>query len=736
MLTPKVAPLQTKYIYDSQYATHSIFKKHIMRHDASYIALLLFSSCHFCYCLQDLKLSHMEINNMTTNTAVATISSMLFMGAVLSSCTTLKDKSPKSNAISSAIREVELTKLESLIPYQTGDELHTGDPIKGSLNGAISLRQGWTEDSQEEFYYTSQGSQILPYDWFLALEQASGKKLFRANNNISAMAYIPTAPTERNPDALPVGFARASNPLQTTDDAPYYESWVGMTCAACHSTEVESNGVVMRVNGGPALADFQLFNAALIESLEATLKYKGKFNRFAKKVLDTDNSLQRETLRRDLKAQAARLQYRTSINHSDKNQPDYGYGRVDAIGEIFNQITTIFNHSPENARSSTAPVSYPFLWGTHQSDFVQWTGFAPNGPYSLGALIRNGGEVLGVYGQIDIPEDKSKTAYPSTLSFKGLGHLEARVAQLRSPAWPEDILGEIDSTKHAEGQALYATYCESCHQVIPRENEGKPYKAVLTDLSEIQTDSQEIINLVGLRNANRFYNRKEFGAFGPKISYTSSGLEPLVNSVMGSIADQPLAAIEAVFIQYFGGELAAMPGNGIHISAEQKAINKGKVKAMYQKIEDAFNIIQNTYHDCELNKITKKACKALVKVVTKGALLEGKRKDKDKSAETLAGMVYKGRPLNGIWATAPYLHNGSVPNLYELLLPANERLKHFYVGSRELDLKKVGFNTEKTSRHTSLFDTSRLGNSNSGHEYGTQLNAEQRMAMIEYMKSL
>jgi hypothetical protein len=52
---------------------------------------------------------------------------------------------------------------------------------------------------------------------------------------------------------------------------------------------------------------------------------------------------------------------------------------------------------------------------------------------------------------------------------------------------------------------------------------------------------------------------------------------------------------------------------------------------------------------------------------------------------------YKARPLDGIWATAPYLHNGSVPTLYHLLLPPAERPKSFWLGSRDYDAEKVGY---------------------------------------------
>jgi len=98
------------------------------------------------------------------------------------------------------------------------------------------------------------------------------------------------------------------------------------------------------------------------------------------------------------------------------------------------------------------------------------------------------------------------------------------------------------------------------------------------------------------------------------------------------------------------------------------------------------------------------------------------------------GYVYKARPLNGIWATAPYLHNGSIPNLDELLKPAADRSPKFHVGSREFDPTRVGFQTDKGF----LFDTSLPGNSNQGHEYGTDdmKDDQKRAALLEYLKSL
>ncbi len=109
-----------------------------------------------------------------------------------------------------------------------------------------------------------------------------------------------------------------------------------------------------------------------------------------------------------------------------------------------------------------------------------------------------------------------------------------------------------------------------------------------------------------------------------------------------------------------------------------------------------------------------------------------------------APLAYKVRPLNGIWATPPYLHNGSVPTVYDLLSPASERPTKFYLGNREYDPVKLGYRTEELANGFA-FDTSLPGNSNRGHEFsddkrdgviGPKLSPDERKALIEYIKTL
>jgi hypothetical protein len=124
---------------------------------------------------------------------------------------------------------------------------------------------------------------------------------------------------------------------------------------------------------------------------------------------------------------------------------------------------------------------------------------------------------------------------------------------------------------------------------------------------------------------------------------------------------------------------------------------------------------------------------------------------------------YRARPLNGVWATAPYLHNGSVPSLWWMLTPQAQRPKQFCMGFRDFDPQQVGFRVEANEAPScksgeTLFSTTnpdgsaRHGNSNLGHSLeakpgeaahdhkngviGRLLSDEERLNLIEYLKTL
>jgi mono/diheme cytochrome c family protein len=119
----------------------------------------------------------------------------------------------------------------------------------------------------------------------------------------------------------------------------------------------------------------------------------------------------------------------------------------------------------------------------------------------------------------------------------------------------------------------------------------------------------------------------------------------------------------------------------------------------------------------------------------------------DKADEVMTG--YQAPPLDGLWATAPYLHNGSVPTLYHLLKSSARPSRFLRPPSTDFehyDAERVGWKFEEVSgarpsglsrpETMSLYDTSRWGLGNGGHTFGDKLSEEERTDLIEYLKTL
>jgi hypothetical protein len=120
-------------------------------------------------------------------------------------------------------------------------------------------------------------------------------------------------------------------------------------------------------------------------------------------------------------------------------------------------------------------------------------------------------------------------------------------------------------------------------------------------------------------------------------------------------------------------------------------------------------------------------------------MLQKTNGDQGLSGENSGG-TYEARVLYGIWAAAPYLHDGSVPSLAEFLKPAKDRSADFKVGPA-YDKDTVGLAADQPkfdyTFHTTGCDKQASGNSRCGHEYGaTQLKPDEKKALLEYLKTL
>ena len=226
---------------------------------------------------------------------------------------------------------------------------------------------------------------------------------------MASFSYLPSLGSDLNPDGLPVGF--------TKDEQEDGSRWLGMNCAACHTNNIVYKGATIRVDGAPTLADFYGFVDSLAASLKATLEDGTRFRRFEQRLaLLVGKKKEREALA-DLKDRL-QGQVDTRVLWAWRNHAPTpaGHGRVDALTIIVNQVASRDLGILGNQMDAAAPVSYPFLWDTPYHDFVQWNGSAPNA--HLGSLARNVGQVLGVFGSVDLhkAEGLVQMSYKSSIS--------------------------------------------------------------------------------------------------------------------------------------------------------------------------------------------------------------------------------------------------------------------------------------------------------------------------------
>jgi mono/diheme cytochrome c family protein len=658
-------------------------------------------------------------------------------------------------------------------PERGAKAVPTKDALGDQFSKVVYLDQGWAASDSLWFYNADQGSDLLPYDFFLVLEQSKSTDLFRADENINHFRYIPQKKTSSNPDALPVGMVA---------DIYHGKKFMGFTCAACHCSQLNYQGTAIRIDGGPGQADMDGFMKSLSEALQATKNDPGKLQRFEDAVLKVGNYKKKADILNDLGAYAMRVFAYNFFNESLVEGPDgkpkelaYGYSRLDAFGRIYNRVlehvvnptvlkdiltntlppaeadpllaemkpvldaksrdhlverlAALLSYEQQVAlrgkvfNSPNAPVSYPFLWDIPQHDYVQWNGIGANS--EAGPIGRNAGEVIGVFGTLDWAEKKGWTissvlqgqgfgdkhiGFESSVKVHTLRQIEDRLKGLHSPLWKEaadrKILPELKPEMVRRGERLFDQYCASCHTEIDRESPNRRILAHMQGLDTIGTDPTMALNSVNYSGASGILRNW----------YVSGDVGSLMLDVKA-----PVAAILTKATQ----NVVATPDPD---------------KWFFTRGADWANEL--------ISQIVHNEIKSSVKMGDYSPNTTAKPYESLKA--------YKGRSLNGIWATAPYLHNGSVPTLYDLLLPATPqpddppgtvyRPKVFTVGSREFEPVKVGFKHEGYEGFK--FDTSLPGNSNAGHDYGTRktkdekskelrpLNEQERWDLVEYLKSL
>ena len=659
-------------------------------------------------------------------------------------------------------------------------------PDRAPIKEAHWLDQNWSTQDRHWFHHASQGTATFPVPnaWFLALEQPgihlftrpglladssylerfgflpSPKSVDVDETSLSRFGYAPSpdattepAPTSvaglqltpvENFDGLPVGFARMTGVTNPGTGAPEADK-IGLTCAACHTGHISYKGVSVRFDGGPATVNLKKLELATGLSIAYTTWVPGRFNRFATRVLGPDAGQQeRDKLKkgltevRDFLLAQIKI-YQKTIKARKQEDTEEGFGRLDALNRIGNQVfyTDLVMAGlagyENNLHANDAPVSFPPIWT------VPWFWWAQYDASIEQPLIRNAGEALGVAALVNLsPNPPLEALFRSSVAVENLVRIEGMLsgpdpfrqnpkgfAGLKSPKWPSQIFAndgawKIDSARVSKGRAIYAEICAECH---------------LGPVDDPLFDQQ-------------FPNKSFWSSDHWKnLDSPNPVLMPVQKGVAGMGTDPAQANVLASRQVQVPGFFDLKPGRDLD--------SRGKCSDLpaYFSTEMPFSIALMVVVD----KVSAKGMKDRNLSGADQAALWGPRKNCPNPAP--GGPHYRARPLNGVWATAPYLHNGSVPSLYWLLKSAAERPTQFCQGSRDFDPQQVGFRVlagEKAScsKGETLFSTTAKdgsaihGNSVLGHSLegtpgpakpgviGRMLSEDERYDLIEYLKTL
>jgi len=559
----------------------------------------------------------------------------------------------------------------------------------GEVGGAQAqsanyLDQGWSTADRQYFYRTTQGSRLMSYRIFTALTTSypndaggytAGK--FMSQGNLSRLGFLFDSDTTNNPDGLPIGFVKDTSVAGKPDQ-------IGMTCSTCHTRDVvfkNANGVSTRyrIDGGQSYVDMERFLQQLQSTLWGPLNNTIEFDKLCT-TLGAFTASAKAQVRTELSDAYTKINEENAANSPANGVNAPGPGRLDALAHIKNRVAnTVFPGQytfAGNNVNATAPVSFPFLWDAPYLDHVQYPSNVPNA--SIGSLARNVGEVTGVFAETKTARTLGVFTASSTANVPNLVAIENRLLNLKSPVWPT-AQAPLNQTLVAQGDTLFNSYCASCHVEVDRNPRTQWIQTYAVGQSFTKTDATQADNNINDR------------AFAGQ---TSSDSSKLIN---------PLDILTSIEINLLLPEV----WRTFDLNASHK--QSGAPSGVTTTLADGTNTLAT---------------------------------GEDKLH------TYKSRPLNGIWATGPYLHNGSVRTLADLLLPGAQRPSTFCVGSLEIDTVGVGMKNDCSVREVYTFDGTKAGNLPVGHEYGTpgdyrvqagwlpELTAQQRAAIVEYMKTL
>jgi mono/diheme cytochrome c family protein len=577
---------------------------------------------------------------------------------------------------------------------------------------------GLTTEERRSFYHMSQGAEILPWALLTAVDAPDSDRPFVEN-----LARFGLMPDPERDDGLPIGMSLARN------DFTFGMEFAGITCAACHVGELRHDGRAIRVDGAPNMFNMQHFYAQAVEAFAAVISDPDKRWRALKRLGRQDYDryglaapfVRPATLAyygMNMLMHRDRLDNRLELvavidaarEHRDPAHPTSGFGRLDAFDGTRNFLFTrlrdqdpaegfainaanmvaldaavkfppLWSRKASAADLAANPGAAPPVWGFRDYDWVEWT------LNTNTVMERNITETLGA-GATVILDPARGSLFESSIPARNMHALEELAYGIDPPLWPAEVFGAIQPDLVARGAPIFQSRCAGCHEYDARQRTE-------TGLITLRGLGAEIVGTDP--------------TFALRISCPVPDIGPL------ELPRTDFSAAQATLLKDCAGVTTGVAFKGYSFARTvQAAVDGIKAKAYAAAAVDADE--QALMEDFARRGPVAWRDTLLTSPAPRGP--------------------YAARPLYGIWAAAPYLHNGSVPTLHDLLLLPAERPVTFALGARDYDPVKLGF-VARTScaEQDCLVDTRRVGDGNGGHTWGTDLPEADRMALLEFLKT-
>lgn len=587
---------------------------------------------------------------------------------------------------------------------------------------AVKFTNGLDDKDRAEFYHLAEGSEVYPLDWLkVLLNKDTGKPFLE---DLERMGFLPDPSNE---DGLSVGLTAA-----TARGLEPMGKMVGINCAACHVGEITFEGKAMRIDGAPNLVDTRLFFKSLIESALATAEDPEQLVAFLGRLHNLrEGPPQQDAIAAELRQAARKLLGRViaaeAASLKKALMPVIKSLLEDAKADTKTaDLTPPAKPSPEDFRRRLMGTFSAAKYKDRLDDGLlkEVLDHLPNAAQRQEGLLHTVEEIY-----IGIRLLKARGEYLQRLGMVGTD---------KDTVWGP---GRVDAFGSARAFLFEKGYS-------PKAAVSYPYLWNFERVPWLHYDGNT--TSVMERNMGQALG---VGAVADLDSFRSS-LRPVnldrLEGLAGKITpprwpETLLGKIDWDRVKR-GGELFHEHCAKCHVPFDPdkkadapdllfdvKTVGTDPVRAetfaqrlpkdgpfkgalFFEAIRDTMAKVRDKSYDD--NQITP----AQQKAFAKGRPDDWRGTDK-----------YAARPLVAIWATAPYLHNGSVPTLDDLLKPAKDRPRTFYVGSREYDPAKLGYVTRVAGKDDN-FDTSGAGNGNMGHEYGSTLSDAERKDLLEFLK--